>query len=141
MNEKTVKQYKVVQFEPDPFYQINVELLLNSIGLGVAATAATADEARKMVSDIEKKTMQPDVVIISNYLARDWEDGMRIAQRIKAAQPAAKIISYSVVRDQQPWADAYAVKSGLDNEHTILKAIASVLNIEIQVQSDVDDTY
>lgn len=129
----------IIQFESDDFYQVNLELLLDSVGLDIAQTIGTIDQAKSIVSNIESGKLKPDVVIVSDYFARDWHDGEWIASRIRKISPRSKIVSYSIARDIPDWADAHAVKSGLDNARTIITALKEVLGVELQ--PEVKDEY
>jgi hypothetical protein len=140
MAETPTKQYTIIQFEPDPFYQINLDLILTGIGQKVNASAGSAKEANNLLASVKAGSIKPDIAIISNYFTNNWDDGAMIAKRLRETSPNTKIIGYSVMRGEKPeWADAYAVKSGLDNQQTILKSLASLLNISVAEVKEEDN--
>lgn len=139
MNLKTVKNPKIVMFDPDPFYKINLDLILQNVNMEISDVAANAKEINKMVKDIENGEIDVDIVIISNHLVSGWLDGEKVAKRIKNSSKNINIVSYSIDRDKPDWSDEHAIKSGLDNEKTILVALRKVLGVDIKFESS--DNY
>lgn len=142
MAEQT-KKYTIIQFDGDPFYKINLELLLESIDQKLAAFASNANEANQVISRVTSGAIKPDVAIIDDYMGNSWQEGEKIAAKIRSISPNTKIIGYSILRDEKPeWADAYAIKSGLDNQQTIVKKLIEVLGIKIELSNVVEgDEY
>lgn len=136
------KSQSIVQVEYDPFYQINVDLILSNVGLSVTAKAGNKHELERIFTLVLQKKLTPDVVILGEDILANATEAAQIAAKFKQLVPAVKLIDYTVAREEKAeWADAYAVKSGLDQAHTIIKALTAILNVEIKSSNEDVDSY
>lgn len=134
------KSPTIVQVEYDPFYQINVDLILAGVNLSLAAKAGNKHELERLYQLIAQKKLTPDIVIIGEDQLASSAASESIAKRFRQLLPEVKLIDYTVARgEESPWADGYAVKSGLDQSNTIIKALSKILGFEVaNVNEDVD---
>jgi hypothetical protein len=129
-------QKSIVLFDTDPYYRINVELLLDRVGLNLTRAVSNVEESKKLVKDMESGAIKPDVVFMDDYLAQNFNDASRIAEKLKSINKEVKIVHYTIVRDEeQPkWADAVVIKSGLDNNHSFYETLGELIGEKLDVE-------
>ena len=67
-------------------------------------TTGTPEEAIAVAADF-----QPDVVVVDSVLD---QDGSEVGQHLRSVVPRARLISFSGMEREAPWADARVLKSG-----------------------------
>jgi signal transduction histidine kinase len=67
-------------------------------------TSGTPEEAIVVAADF-----QPDVVVVDSVLE---QDGSEVGQHLRSVVPRARLISFSGMEREAPWADARVLKSG-----------------------------
>lgn len=112
----------ILQFDDDDNYFTVTEIIFFNMGLTMEARGQNITETRKIISDIEAKKMKPDIAIIANYLGNDFEDGRKLAKKLKEIAPAVKIIAY-VTDSETDWGDYLAIKSGNDQNNSLIKIL------------------
>ncbi len=117
----------IIQFETEDFYRAVAGLILYDLGLELNKYAANLKQADELVKQVEDKKLLPDVAIIDTMLDREHNEGEQIAAALKIAAPEIKIVAYTILEDDQPWADYTAVKSNLDPNRTLIKGLEQLL--------------
>lgn len=138
------KQPTIIQFEPEEFYHAVVDQMLFGVGLEVGHWARTKAEAGKLVQQIERQEIKPDVAIIDTLLEKNHHEGRVIATKLKEILPQIKIIAYTIVEKEpagedvtedwtreHDWADYVAIKSNRSPTQTIAKGLSDILGVNL----------
>lgn len=138
------QKHTIIQFEPEEFYHAVVDQMLFGVGLGVDHWARTKVEAGKLVQQIEKGEIKPDVAIIDTMLEKNHHEGRVVASKLREIAPGIKIIAYTIVEQEPPaedvtdewkqehdWADYVAIKSNRNPAHTISKGLSEILGVDL----------
>lgn len=112
----------ILQFDDDDNYFTITEVIFFDMGLEMAARGQNIAETRKIIADIEAKKLKPDIAIVTDYLGNDFEDGRKLAKKLKEIAPEVKIIAY-VVDPETDWGDYLAIKSGNDQNKSLIKVL------------------
>lgn len=134
----------IIQFEPEDFYHAVVDQMLFGVGLSVNHWARTKADAGKLVQQIEKGEIVPDVAIIDTMLEKNHHEGRVVAQKLREISPKTKLIAYTIVEQEPPseditedwkqdhdWADYVAVKSNRNPAQTIAKGLSQILGVDL----------
>lgn len=124
-------QHTVVLIESDNYDVINVELLVERVGFRLTHVVDTRAKLKVFMKQLRKDIMHPQVVIISDYFATGYDDGRKIADHIRKYAADTKILAYTLERECPPWADDFAVKAGLDNDHTLLLGLGKLMGVDL----------
>jgi signal transduction histidine kinase len=96
---------KILIVDDDPSLQ---QMLDITFGLdervSAVQTTGTPAEAVAVATDF-----QPDVVVVDSVLEHD---GSEVGQHLRSVVPGARLISFSGMEREAPWADARVLKSG-----------------------------
>jgi hypothetical protein len=130
MTEK--KKPYIIQFESEDFYRAVTGLILFDLGLEMNKTAADFRQADVLVKQIEEKKLDADLAVIDTLLEREHFEGEQIAAALKAANPKIKIIAYTILPEDQTWADYTAIKSNRDPNRTLIKGFETLLGVSKQ---------
>lgn len=114
----------ILQFDEDDSYLTVADIICFNLGLTIKATAQSIDATRQLIAQIEKKQLKPDIAIISDYLGYDFEDGVKLAKKLREIAPDIKIIAY-VTDPETAWGDFLALK-GNEQENTLTKILAKL---------------
>lgn len=124
---KTQSQHTIILFDPDPYYRIGTELLLERVGLQLSKTVDNLADLQNTVKQVEAGKLNPDIVIVTDYMAKTFDDGAKIAAKFKEIGSKAKILAFVEDREAPKWADAHAIKAGIDPEKTLLIALGQLI--------------
>ena len=130
----------IIQFDPDPYYKIGTELLLERVGYKLTLNVNTQKQAKQVMEEIKAGRLQPDVVIVTDYLATGFRDGQQVAKKLKEVGSTAKVLAHLIDDEEPEWSDAYAIKAGLDTEKTLLIALGELLGKDLRAESRQADT-
>lgn len=128
----------IIQFDDDDNYFTVTEIIFFNMGLAVAARGQDIAGTRKIISRIESKELKPDIAIISSYLGNNFEDGGKLAKKLREVVPGIKIIAY-VTDPETNWGDYLAIKSGNDQTNSLIKIIEEVTGKKFNT-SNIKDT-
>jgi len=112
----------IVQFDADENYLTVADLICFNIGLDIAANASTIDAAKKIITRIENKELKPDIAIISSVIQNSFNEGEKLAKKLREVVPGIKIIAYTEIDDEK-FGDELAIKSGTNTEVTLISAL------------------
>ena len=127
----------IIQFDDDDNYFTVVEIMGYNMDFKVAACAQSIDATRKVISKIESKQLQPDIAIISNYLGYNFDDGSKLAKKLREIAPKIKIIAY-VTDPETTWGDYVALKGAREQEKTLV-AILEKITGKVFVTSNIKE--
>ena len=109
----------ILQFDDDDNYFTVVDLIGYNMDFKVTAHAQTIDATRKIIAQIESKQIKPDIAIISNFLGNNFDDGGKLAKKLREIAPKIKIIAY-VTDLEIDWGDFIAQKGSREQEKTLI---------------------
>ena len=115
----------IIQFDDDDNYFTVLELIGYNMGFTTAARAQNIEATRKIIAQIEKKEIKPDIAIISNYLGYNFEDGGKLAKKLREIVPDIKIVAY-VTDPETTWGDQLALKSGRDQQSNLVHILEAM---------------
>ncbi len=128
----------ILQFDDDDNYFTVVELIGYNMDFKIAARGQSIESTRKIISQIETKQLKPDIAIISNYLGNNFEDGGKLAKKLREIAPGIKIVAY-VADPEINWGDYLAIKGSREQEKTLI-AILEKITGKTFVISNVKET-
>jgi hypothetical protein len=109
----------ILQFDDDENYFTVVDLICYNMGLSIKAHASNINDTRAIISRIEQKQLKPDIAIVSDYLGNNFEDGSKLAKKLKEIAPEIKVIAY-VIDPEIAWGDFQALKASKDVSKNII---------------------
>ena len=109
----------IIQFDDDENYFTVVDLICYDMGLSVKAHASNIADTRQIIARIEQKQILPDIAIVSDYLGNNFEDGSKLAKKLKEIAPGLKVIAY-VIDPEIDWGDYRALKSSKDESKNLI---------------------
>ena len=112
----------ILQFDDDDSYFTVAEIICFNMGLKITATARDIASTRNLIASIEAKKLNPNIAIISDYLGNNYDDGRKLAKKLREIAPELKIIAY-VTDPDTDWGDFLAIKSGKDANTTLLRLL------------------
>lgn len=133
-----MKDPVIIIFDEDDSYFMVVEMICFNLGLTLGERASNIDDARKIVRKIENKELKPDIAIIADYLGFAFDDGDKLAAKIKSISPETKIIAYSTDKETA-WGHYLAVKSGLDQSKSLVTILCELTG-KVFKTSNIKDT-
>lgn len=101
---------EIVHFDPEKHYITVTKIILSTNNLDLAGSASSRGKMKKLLNSILKGKIKPKVAILEAHLGKTFEDGEKLAERLRAAVPDIKIIGYSTLSTQD-WADIEVIKS------------------------------
>lgn len=125
----------IIQFESDENYITVADLICFNMDLNISHVARNVAEAKQFIEQIGKQKLKPDIAIVCNVLLRNLNEGRQLAKKLREVRPQLKIIAFSEIPDID-WADELAIKSGKDNEHTLITALHKLTKKEFKSKNN-----
>ena len=113
------QEQDILQFDDDDKYFTVVDLICYNMGISITAHASNINDIRAIIAKIEQKQLKPDIAIVSDYLGNNFEDGSKLAKKLKEICPNIKIIAY-VIDPEIEWGDFKALKASKDINKNII---------------------
>jgi len=112
----------ILVFDDDENYSTVLEMITYNMELEIAQYARTIKESRAVITNIENKKIKPDIAIVSPLLGNNFEDGSKLAKKLREILPNIKIIAYTVDKEID-WGDYLAIKGTQDLSQSIISVL------------------
>jgi len=115
----------ILVFDDDENYSTVLEMVTYNMELEITEYARDIKESRNLIKKIESKSLKPDIAIISPLLGNNFEDGSKLAKKLREISPDIKIIAYTVDKEIE-WGDYLAIKGTQDLSQSIISVLEEI---------------